>query len=186
MPLPHRTAQALGAYKTPFQKYHGIDSGRDHGVPCCSAITLLRYHHPPLLLLCFRRAYSYLSLISISACVRSVSILSGQEAIKKTVLSKYPHNNINVAVALSPDLAIVQGAAHYVVLERPKAQYPTASGATAPQYPVAPHYGSISSPNSYGILVAHVREREGRAAPSRGCGLCVAVQRLVICSHQAI
>eukprot|EP00903_Cladosiphon_okamuranus_P015919 g14704.t1 len=36
-----------------------------------------------------------------------------QEAVKACVLAKYPNNNVNVAVAASPDLAIVQGAAHY-------------------------------------------------------------------------
>ncbi len=54
---------------------------------------------------------------------------------------------MNLAVAPSPDLAIVQGAAHYVTLEQKK---PPASGGG----PAAPRYNSIISSNSYGILVA--------------------------------
>ncbi|CAN0206053.1 unnamed protein product [Scytosiphon promiscuus] len=89
---------------------------------------------------------------------------SVHEAVKACVLSKYPDNSVNVAVASSPDLAIVQGAGHYVALhQKPRAviggRYPAASGAAKPTAPSPPYdsvplFNSITCPNSYGILAA--------------------------------
>lgn len=76
-----------------------------------------------------------------------------QEAVKGSVLRKYPNNTVNLAVAKSPDLAIVQGAAHCVPLQQ---QPPPGGGG---QYPVAPQFNSIVSANSYGIVVAEVWAR---------------------------
>lgn len=77
-----------------------------------------------------------------------------QEAVKACLLRKFPDSTINVAVAASPDLAIVQGAAHYVQLEQKSLQYP-----------VAPRYGSITAPISYGIMAAEVGQTR---RPQRG------------------
>eukprot|EP00752_Nemacystus_decipiens_P007641 g6830.t1 len=73
-----------------------------------------------------------------------------QEAIKSCLAKKCPDSTINVAVAASPDLAIVQGAAHFVHLEQQ----------TPLQYPQAPRYKSIISPTSYGIMAAQAGQTE--------------------------
>lgn len=73
-----------------------------------------------------------------------------QEAVKASVLRKYPDNSVNLAVPKNPDLAIVQGAAHCVPLQ----QQPPPGGGV--QYPVAPQFKSMVSANSYGIVVAEV------------------------------
>lgn len=72
-----------------------------------------------------------------------------QEAVKACVRTKYPDNRVNVAVATNPDLAIVQGAAHYGA-----GQQRPSTGASA-----AAQYRSIISSTSYGILVEEVRRR---------------------------
>lgn len=80
-----------------------------------------------------------------------------QESIKSCLLRKCPDSNVNVAVAASPDLAIVQGAAHFVRLEEEQASL---------QYPMAPRYKSIVCPTSYGIMAAQVGQA-GRPPSSR-------------------
>lgn len=81
-----------------------------------------------------------------------------QEAVRACVLHKYPDNSVNVTVSPSPDLAVVQGATHYVPAEQimhPQ-QHLATPGATAP-----PQYNSITSSNSYGILVSNVGDGQG-------------------------
>lgn len=59
-------------------------------------------------------------------------------------------------MAASPDLAIVQGAAHYVQVEQKASQKASSPGGSVRRYPEAPRYKSITSPTSYGILIAEV------------------------------
>lgn len=81
-----------------------------------------------------------------------------QEAVKACVLRKYPNKGVNVAVARRPDLAIVQGAVHCVPLpERP-------ASSVGVQFPVAPQFKSITSANSYGVVVSEV----GQTSDGRG------------------
>eukprot|EP00752_Nemacystus_decipiens_P005431 g4922.t1 len=74
-----------------------------------------------------------------------------QEAVKACVFKKYPDNSVNVAVAASPDLAIVQGAANYVQIKRKPAS--SSLGGNAMNYPTAAQWNKIVAPTSYGILV---------------------------------
>lgn len=82
-----------------------------------------------------------------------------QEAVRACVARKYPDRSVEVSIPKSPDLAIVEGAAHFV-------SAPPASGGVGPggqQLPAAPRFAAVTSANSYGIVVSEVgRGREGR------------------------
>ncbi|CAM9721061.1 unnamed protein product [Pylaiella littoralis] len=95
------------------------------------------------------------SIVMVGGFSGSVHV---QAAIKECVLQKYPDNSVSLAVPQSPDLAIVQGAAHCVPLQQ---RHP--SGGNVQHYPVAPQFQSIVSAISYGILVA---EDNGNTSPS--------------------
>lgn len=83
-----------------------------------------------------------------------------QEAVKACLLNKYPDRSVELAVAASPDLAIVQGAAHYVQVEQKASQKAPPPGGSLRQYPEAPRYKSITAPTSYGILIAEVGQAD--------------------------
>ncbi|CBJ30720.1 Heat shock protein 70-putative [Ectocarpus siliculosus] len=67
-----------------------------------------------------------------------------QAAVRKSVLEEYPNKSVQVVVATSPDLAVVQGAALYVGPLGPRPKYPTS----------APEMNGITCGSSYGILTS--------------------------------
>ncbi|CAM9559388.1 unnamed protein product, partial [Ectocarpus sp. 8 AP-2014] len=80
----------------------------------------------------------------------SGSVHVQQEAVRACVARKYPDRSVEVSIPKSPDLAIVEGAAHFV-------SAPPASGAVGPggqQLPAAPRFAAVTSANSYGIVVS--------------------------------
>lgn len=87
-----------------------------------------------------------------------------QEAIEASLRRKYPDGSVNKVVAKSPDLAIVQGAAHYAPMQQkpppPRGSAPfkraAPPAANVLHYPTAPQYQAITAPNSYGILTTQV------------------------------
>eukprot|EP00752_Nemacystus_decipiens_P005430 g4921.t1 len=92
-----------------------------------------------------------------------------QEVVKTCLRKKYPDNSVNMVVAPSPDLAIVQGAAHYAPMQQAPPPVPLEDGAPPPYgavetYPT-PEYNAITAPNSYGILAAEVTGGEAKFDP---------------------
>ncbi|CAM9486618.1 unnamed protein product, partial [Scytosiphon promiscuus] len=70
-----------------------------------------------------------------------------QADVKACVQRKYPDDSVKVIIAKSPDLAIAQGAAHYV-------RFTQENPVTGP----APQFKSVTSTHSYGILVSDVSQ----------------------------
>ncbi|CAM9511171.1 unnamed protein product, partial [Hapterophycus canaliculatus] len=72
-----------------------------------------------------------------------------QETVKACVRNKYPDQSVKVVIPKSPDLAIAQGAAHYVQV----AQRGSVRGLD--RTPLAgPQFNLVTSTYSYGILVS--------------------------------
>lgn len=74
--------------------------------------------------------------------------------------AKYPEESVTVNIAMSPDLAVVQGAAHFASLQEynpaPRKGF-MRSSRTLEQYPAAPSFEKITSALSYGIISSDVR-----------------------------
>lgn len=111
--------------------------------------------------------------------------MSDQEVVQACLREKYPDGSVEKVVATSPDLAIVQGAAHYAPLHKPaprggalvRRDPPPADGTL--QYPTAPQYNVITAPSSYGIMTTQVGQAFIILSPRRfGVHICVEVNRL--------
>ncbi|CAB1102322.1 unnamed protein product [Ectocarpus sp. CCAP 1310/34] len=73
-----------------------------------------------------------------------------QEAVRACVARRYPDGSVQVSIPKSPDLAIVEGAAHFVSAPLPSG----AVGLDGQQLPAAPRFAAVTSANSYGIVVS--------------------------------
>lgn len=87
-------------------------------------------------------------------CLRLRTQILLQSAVEAVVQEKYPHGNVDVLIPRSPDLAIVQGASHFVRLESSR---PTPPNVGLGWRQGAPGFTKITSPTSYGILSGEVR-----------------------------
>ncbi|CAN0524035.1 unnamed protein product, partial [Ectocarpus sp. 12 AP-2014] len=73
-----------------------------------------------------------------------------QEAVRACVARKYPDRSVEVSIPKSPDLAIVEGAAHFFSAPPPSG----AVGHGGQQLPAVPRFAAVTSANSYGIVVS--------------------------------